>query len=44
MAIECYKDKCEFHASHGCKDAEECEGPVCFEDECRHPEYFEVAE
>jgi hypothetical protein len=34
MAIECYEDSCPKHASHNCKDAEECEGPICFESEC----------
>lgn len=42
MAIECYKTECEFHASHNCTDIEDCEGPYCDQDECRHPEYHSV--
>ena len=34
MAIECYHDDCPCHASHNCKDAEECEGPYCYEETC----------
>lgn len=34
MAIECYKDSCPKHASHNCTNAENCEGPICFEEEC----------
>lgn len=34
MSIECYKDSCIKHASHGVTDPDECEGPVCFEEKC----------
>lgn len=34
MAIECYDDKCPHHASYGCTNPDDCDGPVCYEEEC----------
>lgn len=36
MAIECYDNKCEYHASYKCTDPDDCDGPVCFEEECKN--------
>lgn len=34
MAIECYEDRCPYHCIHSGE-----EGPYCFEEECKNPNY-----
>lgn len=40
MTIECYRIHCPYHADHDYEpeSGRECEGPFCYEEECRWKE------